>query len=83
MDEVDVMWGRVTTRIPVAEYFEVRDQALLAHETQIDPDGMWFGVPLELQREFWPTEDFELAISRLDLPETDAIEQDLFFGLRG
>ena len=83
MDEVDVMFGRVTTRIPVAEYFEVRDQALLAHETQIDPDGMWFGVPLEIQREFWPTEDFELAISRLGLPETDAIEEDLFFGLRG
>lgn len=83
MDEVDAMWARVTTRIPVAEYFEVRDQALLAHETQIDPDGMWFGVPLEIQKAVWPTEDFELAISRLDLQTTDQIEEDLFFGLRG
>ncbi len=83
MDDVDVMFDRVTTRIPVAEYFEVRDQALLAHETQIDPEGMWFGVPLEIQREFWPTEDFELAMSRLDLQKTDEIEEDLFFGLRG
>jgi len=83
MDETDLMWGRVTTRVPAAEYFEVRDQALLAHATQIDPDGMWFGVPLEIQKEFWPTEDFELAITRLDLPNTDSIEDDLFFGLRG
>ena len=83
MDAVDVMWGRVTTRIPAAEYFEIRDRALLAHETQIDPNGMWFGVPLEIQKEVWPTEDFELAISRLDLQNTDEIEEDLFFGLRG
>ena len=83
LDGNDVMWGRVTTRVPVAQYFEIRDQALLAHETQIDPDGMWFGVPLEIQREFWPTEDFELAISRLDLQPSDVFEEDLFFGLRG
>jgi mycothiol S-conjugate amidase len=83
MEDVDVMWNRVTTRIPAADYFEVRDQALLAHETQIDPDGMWFGVPLEIQKSVWPTEDFELAISRLDLPITNEIEEDLFFGLRG
>jgi len=83
MDETDAMWARVTTRIPAAQYFEVRDQALLAHATQIDPDGMWFGVPLEIQKEFWPTEDFELAISRLDLPNSGSIEDDLFFGLRG
>ena len=38
---------RITTRVPCADYFEVRDQALLAHATQIDPDGRWFRVPLE------------------------------------
>lgn len=83
LDGNDVMWGRVTTRVPVAQYLEIRDQALLAHETQIDPDGMWFGVPLEIQREVWPTEDFELAISRLDLAKPEPFEEDLFFGLRG
>ena len=31
-----------TTRVPCADYFERRDQALLAHATQIDPDGFWF-----------------------------------------
>jgi mycothiol S-conjugate amidase len=83
MDSVDVMWERVTTRVPVADYFEARDEALLAHETQIDPDGMWFGVPLEIQKDVWPTEDFELAINRLDSKAVGEIEEDLFFGLRG
>ena len=31
--------ARITTRVPCADYFGVRDQALLAHATQIDPDG--------------------------------------------
>ena len=37
--------ARLTTRVPCAEYFAVRDQALLAHATQIDPDGAWFAMP--------------------------------------
>ena len=43
--------ARVTTRVPCADYFGVRDQALLAHATQIDPDGFWFAIPRELQAE--------------------------------
>ncbi|MDC5696932.1 mycothiol conjugate amidase Mca [Intrasporangium calvum] len=70
--------GRVTTRIECAEYFEVRDRALLAHATQVDPDGFWFQVPRELQQRVWPVEEFELAVSYVpvDLPEDD-----LFAGL--
>ncbi len=44
--------------MPCGEYFGVRDQALLAHATQIDPDGFWFAIPRELQEEVWPTEDY-------------------------
>ena len=40
---------RITTRVPCGDYFGVRDQALLAHATQIDPDGFWFAIPRELQ----------------------------------
>jgi mycothiol S-conjugate amidase len=69
----------VTTRVPCAEYFPVRDQALLAHATQIDPDGPWFAVPLEVHQEAWPTEDFELA--RSSVP-TELPESDLFAGVR-
>jgi mycothiol S-conjugate amidase len=71
--------NRLTTRIPAAEWFEVRDRALLQHRTQIDPEGQWFAGPLEVQQRVWPTEDFELARS---LVETTLPEDDLFAGLR-
>lgn len=70
---------RLTTRVHCADYFHVRDQALLAHATQIDPHGFWFSVPHDVQETAWPTEDFELVRSHVDstLPEDD-----LFAGLR-
>ena len=71
--------SRLTTFVPCAEFFEVRNAALLAHATQIDPDGQWFAVPLEIQKAGWPTEDFELVRSTVPvtLPESD-----LFAGVR-
>ncbi|HVE26799.1 MAG TPA: mycothiol conjugate amidase Mca [Sporichthya sp.] len=69
----------ITTRVPCAEYFPVRDQALLAHATQVDPDGFFFKMPMELQQATWPTEDFELARSLVD---TAIPEDDLFAGVR-
>ena len=69
----------VTTRVVAADWFEDRDRALVQHRTQIDPDSMWFAVPLAFQREVWPTEDFQLARSRV---ETTVPEDDLFAGLR-
>jgi mycothiol S-conjugate amidase len=70
---------RVTTRVPCAEYFPVRDRALIAHATQIDPEGSWFAVPLEVHQAAWPTEDYELVES---LVPTDIPEDDLFAGVR-
>jgi mycothiol S-conjugate amidase len=70
--------ARLTTRVRCAEYFPVRDRALLAHATQIDPEGAWFSVPLELHQVAWPTEDWELARS---LVETSIPEDDLFTGI--
>ncbi|MEU4378891.1 mycothiol conjugate amidase Mca [Micromonospora echinofusca] len=70
---------RITTRVECADYFPVRDDALRAHATQIDPDGFWFQVPMELQRRAWPTEDFELVRSLVDSPLP---ESDLFAGVR-
>ena len=57
----------------------MRDDALLAHATQIDPDGHWFAVPLEVRAEAWPTEDYQLVRSFV---ETTTPEDDLFAGLR-
>jgi mycothiol S-conjugate amidase len=70
---------KITTRVPVGDWFERRDAALLAHATQVDPKGWFFSIPLDMQREIWPTEDFELARSLVD----SAIpEDDLFAGIR-
>ncbi|HLS24936.1 MAG TPA: mycothiol conjugate amidase Mca, partial [Beutenbergiaceae bacterium] len=45
----------------------------------IDPDGFFFAVPREIEREVWPYEQFELARSRV---ETQIPEDDLFAGVR-
>ena len=67
------LMGRVTTQVECAEYFPQRDDALRAHATQIDPNGMFFAVPLEWQQRLWPTEEYELAQTRVTtaIPETD------------
>jgi mycothiol S-conjugate amidase len=69
---------RVTTRVPCGDYFDVRDKALLAHETQVDPTSFWFACPIDVQQKAWPTEDYELARS---LVETAKPEDDLFAGI--
>ncbi|GAB2960308.1 mycothiol conjugate amidase Mca [Micromonospora polyrhachis] len=71
--------ARITTQVECGQYFPVRDDALRAHATQVDPDGFWFHVPMEIQRQAWPTEDFELARS---LVESPLPESDLFAGVR-
>ncbi|MCW2632287.1 MAG: mycothiol conjugate amidase Mca [Pseudonocardia sp.] len=69
---------RITTRIECGKYFAVREQALIAHATQVDPTGRWFQVPSELQAELWPTEDYELVRSLVD---STTPEDDLFAGI--
>jgi mycothiol S-conjugate amidase len=69
----DIFDKRVTTRVECAKYFPQRDDALRAHATQIDPNSFFFATPMEWQQRLWPTEEFELARSRVpvSLPETD------------
>ncbi|MDA3663181.1 mycothiol conjugate amidase Mca [Mycobacterium xenopi] len=69
----DVLADRVTTRVQCSAYFSQRDDALRAHATQIDPNADFFAAPIEWQQRLWPTEEFELARSRVpvSLPETD------------
>ncbi|HEY3000379.1 MAG TPA: hypothetical protein VGJ43_17480, partial [Acidimicrobiales bacterium] len=71
---------RVTTSIDLAGYTDVRLDALLAHETQIDPTSpFWFGLPREEQASVHPFDDYILARSLVD---TDEPESDLFAGVR-
>ena len=72
-------FARITTQVPCADYFPVRDEALLAHATQIDPDGPWFACPIDVHQAAWPTEDYELVRSSV---ETTLPESDLFAGVR-
>jgi len=68
----------ITTRVAVADYFEIRDDALRAHATQIDPNSSWFACPRDVERAAWPTEDYHLARSLID---TELPEDDLFAGI--
>ena len=72
-----------TTRIDVREFLVVGQDALRAHRTQIPTDSFFFRVPLEVQQERHPWEEYILARSLVD-PGTVAgeYETDLFAGLR-
>ncbi|MEX3505538.1 mycothiol conjugate amidase Mca [Corynebacterium sp. LK2510] len=76
-NEADVM-SRVTTQVECSAYFGQRAAALTAHATQIDPAGAFLASPVEDQQKVWPTEEFELARTRI---EADLPEDDLFAGI--
>ncbi len=74
--------ARLTTRVECGDWFAARDDALRAHATQVDPTGRWFSVPLEVQRQAWSTEDFQLAKSLVPFVSgPDGLEHDLFAGI--
>ena len=67
-----------TTRIDVGDFLSVARQALMAHATQIDPDGPWFSLPEDVVREVYPYEEFELAATRVP---ASSPEDSLFAGI--
>lgn len=66
------------TRIRCGEWFPRRDAALLAHRTQVDPNGIWFAVPRDVEQDVYPFEGFYLLRSDVVVPPD---ETDLFHGL--
>ncbi|MGH9120253.1 MAG: mycothiol conjugate amidase Mca [Acidimicrobiales bacterium] len=77
----DAPWAdeRITTRIPVGDFYDVRMRALLAHATQIDPESkFWFGLPDDVAAAVYPLEEYELARRLVDASPED----DLFSGVR-
>ncbi|MET0727440.1 MAG: mycothiol conjugate amidase Mca [Acidimicrobiales bacterium] len=71
---------RITTMIDIEGFADVRHDALLAHETQIDPTSpFWFGLPREVSSSIHPFDDYIRASSTVDAPNP---EDDLFAGLR-
>lgn len=47
---------RATTLVACGDYFCVRDRALRAHASQVDPNGPFFLVPWTWRQHLWPTE---------------------------
>ncbi len=69
---------RITTRLDVSDLHHVRREALLAHQTQIDPESpFWFGLPPDVVA--YRYDDYILARSLVDSPVP---EDDLFAGVR-
>ena len=77
---------RFTTHVDVGEYLDRRRAALLAHRTQVDPEGFWMKLPDEVVRGTFPWEEYVLARSLVDggVPagEQAEPETDLFAGIR-
>ena len=65
-------------RIHCVDTFARRDAALLAHASQVDPEGMWFAVPRDIERAAYPWEAYEILWS---LVPTVLVEDDLFHGI--
>ncbi|WP_216858950.1 mycothiol conjugate amidase Mca [Trueperella pecoris] len=74
--ERDTQATQATARIEVSEFFPARDAALLAHATQIDPDGFFFAMPRDLEAKVWPWEEFMLALTTVG--RSNSQERDLF-----
>lgn len=74
---------RFTALIDVSDFLHARRRALLAHRTQVDPEGFWMRLPDEVVREVFPWEEFALAESLVDNGVAPGEpEEDLFAGLR-
>ncbi|MEX2324612.1 MAG: PIG-L family deacetylase [Nitriliruptoraceae bacterium] len=65
-------------RVECGAFFSVRDDALRAHVTQVDPTGQWFEVPRGLERARYPYEAYVRLVSRVEAPLP---ESDLFAGI--
>ncbi len=71
---------RITTSIPLGGFATVRWDALLAHETQVDPTSpFWFGLPRDVVESLHPFDDYILART---LVESELPEDDLFAGIK-
>ena len=70
----------VTTELDVAPWAHVRDDALRAHATQVDPTSVfWFGLPPEVAAELGHYDEYHLAFNHSG---SEPPEDDLYAGIR-
>jgi mycothiol S-conjugate amidase len=71
---------RITTTVDISDHAHVRFDALLAHETQVDPTSpFWFGLPREESEAIHPLDEYIRAQCLVEAPLP---EDDLFAGIR-
>ena len=76
----EVPQEEVTTEVDVAGWQSVRNDALRAHATQVDPNSpFWFGLPPEVADELGYVDEYHLAHN---LTGSKVPEDDLFAGIR-
>ncbi len=73
---------KFTTFVEVGDWLHHRRAALLAHRTQVDPDGHWMRLPDSVVREVFPWDEYILAASRVGEVSPPDTEDDLFAGVR-
>jgi mycothiol S-conjugate amidase len=74
---------RFTAHVDIGGYLDRRRAALLAHRTQVDPEGFWMRLPDEVVRDTFPWEEYMLARSLVGPTMSEGVpEDDLFAGLR-
>lgn len=73
---------RFTTFVDVGPWLARRRAALLAHRTQVDPEGFWMRLPDDVLRSVFPWDEYVLARSRVGEPGPGDTEDDLFQGVR-
>lgn len=74
---------RFTTFVDVGPWLRHRRAALLAHRTQVDPEGFWMRLPDDTIRRIFPWEEYILARSLVPTVVDDGdTEDDLFAGVR-
>ena len=71
-----------TTYVEIGEWLHRRRASLLAHRTQVDPEGHWMRLPDDALREIFPWDEFALVRSLVGPVPPDDVEDDLFAGLR-
>ena len=74
--------SRYTTFVEVGEWLHRRRAALLAHRTQVDPEGHWMRLPDDVIREVFPWDEYILSHSHVGPVPPPETEDDLFAGVR-
>jgi mycothiol S-conjugate amidase len=74
--------SQFTTYVDIGDWLHRRRASLLAHRTQVDPEGHWMRLPDDVIREIFPWDEFMLTRSTIGPVPPPETEDDLFAGLR-